>query len=192
MIGGFRAENPGVELEVRDIASNGLCEELARGDIEAAIYGYPEANDERFHYVPLYQERFVIVVAEGHEFAKKNVIQGSDLNGAAYVCRSRCEIYEYARKKFNDNGIFVKPVFRSERDDWVVGMIKAGFGFGFFPEFSVVHSDVVVRPLIEPEFVRTIYLLTVRGRPHSPAVGAFVRQAKAHHWPLSDNAATAN
>ena len=38
-------------------------------------------------------------------------------------------------------------------------------------------------PLIEPEFVRQINLVTVRGRPHSPAVGAMVRSARAYKWP---------
>ena len=189
-IGKFRTENSGVNLEVCDLASNGLCEDLAKGDIELAIYGYPQADDERFHYIPLYEEKFVIVVAPDHPFAQKNVILGQDLHEANYVCRARCEIYDYAANILHSRGIFVNPVFKSERDDWVAGMVRAGLGFGFFPEYSATATDLVVRPLIEPEFVRTIYLLTVRGRPHSPAVGAFVRQAKAHRWPGDGKPAT--
>jgi hypothetical protein len=29
---------------------------------------------------------------------------------------------------------------------------------------------------------RTVSLVTVRGRPHAPAVGAFVRAAKRYRW----------
>ena len=39
-----------------------------------------------------------------------------------------------------------------------------------------------LRPLVEPELYRTVSLVTVRGRPHSPAVGAFVRAAKSYRW----------
>ena len=39
-----------------------------------------------------------------------------------------------------------------------------------------------MRPLIEPEIVRTIQVVTVRGRPHVPAVGAFVREILAFPW----------
>lgn len=46
-------------------------------------------------------------------------------------------------------------------------------------------ADLIVRPLIEPEYSRTIYLATVRGRPHSPAIGAFVKAAR-RHWPVSE------
>jgi len=74
-------------------------------------------------------------------------------------------------------------VFASERDDWVLGMIKSGLGFGLFTESSVTDPELMLRPLIEPEFVRKIQLVTVRGRPHSPAVGAFVRQARTFGWP---------
>jgi DNA-binding transcriptional LysR family regulator len=64
-------------------------------------------------------------------------------------------------------------------------MIKAGLGLGFFPEFSVTDPDLVVRPLVDPGFNRTVYLATVRGRPHSPAVGAFVQEARRFAWPSS-------
>jgi LysR family transcriptional regulator, hydrogen peroxide-inducible genes activator len=36
--------------------------------------------------------------------------------------------------------------------------------------------------VVEPEVYRTVSIVTVRGRPHSPAVGAFVREAKRHRW----------
>jgi LysR family transcriptional regulator, hydrogen peroxide-inducible genes activator len=73
-------------------------------------------------------------------------------------------------------------VYRSDRDDWILAMIAAGLGFGFMPEFSIPSSGVVARPLIEPEFWREVNLVTVRGRPHSPAVGAFVREAMRTKW----------
>jgi LysR family transcriptional regulator, hydrogen peroxide-inducible genes activator len=41
---------------------------------------------------------------------------------------------------------------------------------------------VVTRPLIEPELWRDVNLVTVRGRPHSPAVGALVREAMRIKW----------
>ena len=50
------------------------------------------------------------------------------------------------------------------------------------PEFSVTHPGVVARPLIEPEFWRDANLVTVHGRPHSPAVGALVREAMRIQW----------
>ncbi len=95
-----------------------------------------------------------------------------DLHEEAYVNRANCEYYEYAGNILRGLGVYVKVVMRSDRDDWVQAMILAGLGFGFFSEYSVTMPGIVTKPLIEPEFVRQINLVTVRGRPHSPAVGA--------------------
>jgi hypothetical protein len=43
--------------------------------------------------------------------------------------------------------------------------------------------------LVEPGYSRTIYLATVRGRPHSPAVGAFVQEARRYPWSAAKAAA---
>jgi hypothetical protein len=51
------------------------------------------------------------------------------------------------------------------------------------PQYSIAERpDIVVRPLIEPEFWREVSLVTVRGRPHSPAIGALVREAMRTQW----------
>ena len=61
-------------------------------------------------------------------------------------------------------------------------MVAAGMGYAFLSETSVRYPGVVARPLVDPEFWRTVNLVTVRGRPHSPAVGAFVREVMRTKW----------
>jgi DNA-binding transcriptional LysR family regulator len=64
-------------------------------------------------------------------------------------------------------------------------MVMAGLGFTYIPEHAVTVPGLVIRPLVEPEVYRTVSLVTVRGRPHSPAVGAFVREAKRYDWQMA-------
>jgi hypothetical protein len=59
----------------------------------------------------------------------------------------------------------------------------AGLGFALMPEGCLTYPGVVARPLIEPEFWREVNLATVRGRPHSPAVGLLAREARRAQWP---------
>lgn len=179
----FRAANPNVELRVSDMAAAVLMERLADGDLDVGLFGLPEGLDERFHSVPLFNERFVIAVPREHRFAMQNMVRAEELHEENYVSRASCEYFDHARQAFHGQGVFMNKVFSSERDDWVQGMIKAGLGVGFIPEFSVTDPGLVIRKLIDPSFERTIMLVTVRGRPHSPAVGAFVRQARSFSWP---------
>ena len=180
--GGFRDRYPGVEIDLFDAPGHALGEMLLKGNIEVALYGLPEGIDERFHGLPLFAERFVIAVSRKHRFATMDTVRCRDLDQERYVNRANCEFGEYAGAILREQGVQVKVVLRSDRDDWVQAMIIAGLGFGFFPEFAVTMPGIETRPLVEPEMARTICLVTVRGRPHSPAVGAFVRSARSHKW----------
>jgi DNA-binding transcriptional LysR family regulator len=64
--------------------------------------------------------------------------------------------------------------FRSEREEWVQGMVQAGLGFAFMPEFSVTLPGVLARPLIDPAVERSVIAVEVRGRPRTQAVKLFV------------------
>ena len=178
----FGANHPGVQVELVDGGAPQMIDRLEKGELEIAIVGVPEELPETLHQLPIFEERFVIVLPPNHRLCARNPVCASDLDKEPYVSRSNCEVFEPVRKDLHSRGIFMRQVFSSPRDDWVQGMIKAGLGLGFFPEFSVTDPDLVVRPLVEPSYSRTIYLATVRGRPHSPAVGAFVQEARRHQW----------
>src|SRR5207249_4756613 len=83
--------------------------------------------------------------AKGHRLAQNNVVFSRDLHDEAYVNRANCEMYDFAKNEFRARGVILRKVFSSERDDWVQGMIKAGMGFGFFPELCVTDPGLVTR-----------------------------------------------
>ena len=179
----FQAAHPEVEVKVIDGEASAMISALEKGDLHLSLVGIPGDMPEGFHQLPVFSERFVIVLPPDHRWAERNAIRVADLDGEPYVSRSTCEVFKMMARDFASRGVVPKKVFSSPRDEWVQKMIKAGLGFGFFPEHSVTDPDLIVRPLIEPEYSRTVYLATVRGRPHSPALGAFVREARRHRWP---------
>ena len=187
----FQAQHPAVEVQVIDAGAPQMIEMLERGDLEVAIVGIPGELPESLHQLPIFEERFVILLPPNHRLVAHDPVRSAELDKEPYVSRSNCEVFEPVRSELNGRGVFLRQVFSSPRDDWVQGMIKAGLGLGFFPEFSVTDPDLVMRPLVEPSFHRTIYLATVRGRPHSPAVGAFVQEARRYPWPTTRLAAAA-
>jgi len=115
-------------------------------------------------------------------------VRWSELNGEPCVARAECEFHDYASEKLVAMGFSAKIVFESEREDWVLEMVRAGLGFAFFPDNRVFDPEIASVPVIEPEFIRSVNLVSVRGRPHSPMVGAFVREAKSYGW-LPEHAA---
>lgn len=188
LIARFTAQHPDVEVRIHDGGAPQMIEALEKGELEIGVIGVPEEMPESFHCVPIFEERFVAVLPPNHRLVASEAVRAADLHEQPYVSRANCEVFEYVRKDLAARGIFPRKVFSSTRDDWVQSMINAGLGFGFFPESCVTDPELIVRPLVEPAYSRTIYLATVRGRPHSPAVGAFVREARRHRWPATRRA----
>ena len=173
----------GVEVYLKDAPASALEELLDKGDIDVAIFCRPDDLDDRFHTLPLYRERFVVAVGPGHPLERANAVRIKDLHQQNYLARANCEYYDYLRGLREQIGdVELKRPYTSERDDWIQCMVVAGLGFTYIPEYAVTVPGVITRPLIDPEVCRTVSLVTVRGRPHSPAVGAFLREAKRYRW----------
>lgn len=171
----FKTCNPGIELVVSDATGILLQQQLLDGDLDVAIFDLPDGIDERLAARPLFSERILVAIAPNHPFCQKNAVRLVDLGGERYVNRVNCEFIDYLAGLLRERQLQTLKTFRSDRDDWVQAMVMAGLGFGLLPESVVSMPGLVTRPLIEPEVTRTINLVTVRGRPHSPTVAAFVR-----------------
>jgi LysR family hydrogen peroxide-inducible transcriptional activator len=183
LLSGIREKSPGIELQLTEASARELNDQLLEGELETAIYCLPDDEaDERLSLKPRYKEQFMIVVDQAHAFVQKNAVQAIDLNGQPYLNRANCEYRGYAGDIFRAHGVSFTAVHRSVRDDWILALVASGLGFGFMPETCVQRTDVVARPLINPEFWREVNLVTVRGRPHSPAVSTLVREAARIKW----------
>ena len=179
----FRERHPKVRLIVQDGSNNELQERLAQGELDIAVYGQPEEIDERFHARRLYDERFVIGVGPGHPFDKQNAVRVRRPHGQAYVNRLQCEFFGHAGRVFREHGSqgadglpLRSRRLGAERWRWRAWASPSS------PNSPSPCRACSVRPLIDPEIVRTIQVVTVRGRPHVPAVGAFVREILAFPW----------
>lgn len=182
-VASFAREYANVDVAVNAFDLKELQERLIKGELEVGFLSTPKPVDDNFHTLPLFDERFVVATSLDHPFAKISSVSCEALNGEPYVNRANCEYYESVSEAFAERGIAMRQIFSSECDEWVAGMVRAGLGVGFFTEFSIKDPAIALRPLIDPEFSRTIAIATVRGRPHSPAIGAFVRLARLHCWP---------
>jgi DNA-binding transcriptional LysR family regulator len=179
----LQTRHPGIELEIVDATARQLHERLLSGDLEVAIYcTVGGLVDERAHLLPLFREQMMIVAKAGHELTSRNAVRVRELEGLHYLKRVDCEFIGVLGPEREAQGVFNETIYQCERDDWILAMAAAGIGYAFMPASSISHPGVEARPLVEPEFWRDVNLVTVRGRPHSPAVGALVREAMQAKW----------
>lgn len=185
MVGTLKAMNsnhPGIQIEILDDAAPQLVDRLLQGGLDAAIVCLDSKTDDRLLLQSVFKEQMKIVVSIKHRLAQKEEIRIQDLDGECYLERINCEVAARIGQMFDDLGFNDETVCRSERDDWIIEMAAAGFGYACMPGSSIHHAGVVARPLGDPAVWRKIQLATVRGRPHSPAVGALVREVMATEW----------
>jgi LysR family transcriptional regulator, hydrogen peroxide-inducible genes activator len=182
MLKAMHANHPSVQIDILDDAAAALTRRLLLGELDAAIVCMEGKQDNKLHALPVFKEQMKIVVSPRHKLAGQDAIVIQDLNGERYLERLNCEIASRIGQMFDEQGFDDETICRSERDDWIVEMAAAGFGYACMPGSSIHHAGVVARPLVDPEIWRKIHLVTVRGRPHSPAVGALVQEVMATEW----------
>jgi len=179
----FQQDYEGVEVAVNEASVVDLKSALEEGHIDIAVMNALSDLGDAFHVHDLYEERYVVIFPPEHQLGEMNAIKLSDLSGEPYVDRLACEMREMVGDVCKDMKVELYARFRSEREDWVQAMVLARIGFAFMPEYSVTIPELIQRPLIEPSVSRTISLVSVPGRPFSPAVSALVRSAQSFSWP---------
>jgi len=182
LLAAFEHQSPGVETAVRDGAPEALAALLDADELDMAILNPLDGLGDNYRAEPLYTERYVVLLPPTHPLQKRNAPALRDLSEQPYVDRLSCEMREMVMGVCAEMGVKLYARFRSEREDWVQAMVMANIGFAFMPEFSVTHPDSIRRPLVEPAVKRTISLITVPGRKHSPAIASFIRSVRSYKW----------
>ena len=179
----FRTKHPGIEVSVVERPLMELLRALKEGEVEVALLHDPEQDNGDIRAEPIYQERYVVVLPPGHALAARDEIRLKDLSKQSYVDRLSCEMRELVMAKAAMEGVELYARFRSEHEDWVQGMVLAGMGFAFMPEYAVTAKDLIVRPLVDPALSRMVSIASMRGRKWSLAASAFSQSLRTYTWP---------
>ena len=179
----FRTAHPGIEITVNEAPLDRLLHRLEDNELDLALASAPQGLPDGFRSVHLYDERYVIAFRPGNRFETMKAVRLEDVSGEPYVDRLSCELREQVMALCGQRKIELYASFRSEREEWVQGMVQAGLGFAFMPEYSVTLPRVLARPLIEPEVVRAVLAVEVRGRPRTPAAKLFVEDVTRDSTP---------
>jgi DNA-binding transcriptional LysR family regulator len=185
----FKQRSPAIDLTIRDDAPEALVAQLEADEIDVAILNPLDGLGDHYRAEPLYTERYLVILPPGHPLSERNAITLQELSGLPYVDRLSCELREKVMGVCHDRGIDLYARFRSDREEWVQAMVMANVGFAFMPEYSIMGAANIARPLVDPTVERTISLVTVSGRRHSPGVAAFVNVIRSHRWAANEEPA---
>src|SRR5262249_4122802 len=103
-----------------------------------------------------------------------------DLQEERLLFRTNCDLGDFFLDSCRGQGFEPRIVYRGARESWVQAMIASGFGVAVMPEFSHTNVATVARPLVDPNLVRELSLVTVAGRRQQSALTRLIRTFGSH------------
>ena len=181
----FATTCPSIQLTLVEAPLDRLNELLLGSHLDAAVVAYVGSSDKRFRYCPLYLERIQIVAPKGHHFKQADAVRLRDLHNENLLFRTNCDMGDFLLQSCRKEGFEPRIVYRSAREDWVQTMVASGFGVTVMPEFSHTDEATIARPLVDPDLVRQLFLISVAGRRHE-LTAALIRTIRASAWDTAD------
>ena len=178
----FAREAPDCELAVYQGAPGDLEARLACETLDIAVFNAFAGLSPNLRAEPLYAERYQVILPPNHPLLAQSAIPLAALANRPYVDRLLCELRDVVASVSSERGIPLYAKFRSEREDWIEGLVRAGIGFAFMPEYCILDRDTPRRPLIDPEVERTVSVVTAPARPLAPRAATLLDILRRHDW----------
>jgi DNA-binding transcriptional LysR family regulator len=177
----FSKEHMHVEVNVHDHADPVLRLRMQRGEGDLAIVTRNE-NAGVVSSLPFLRDRFRVVVGAKHPFARRQVIQASQLAGEQLILLRRGALFRsYMDAAISSLTLAHAPI-EVDQPGTLTGMVEAGLGISMLPALSCPSPalrSVRSVPLARPEVFRDVAFVLPMEREPTPAAQAFVRTALA-------------
>ncbi len=177
---GFRAEYPGIELQVADVLSEPCIERVRRGEADFALAA-TRADTPELSAEPFCSDDFDLVCPVGHPLATMAEPRPRDVAAFPFIHLSRTSsVRQYLDAATQPQAMHT--VMEVDQLATVMGMVRAGIGISVVPWLTLFHfraADVVTRRLGWPGLKRQLFLVRPRDRSLSIAAQAFYEWVRA-------------
>ncbi|AMK78548.1 MULTISPECIES: LysR family transcriptional regulator [Methylomonas] len=154
----FQQERPHLELELVVDNESNLLLQLDEDRLDLVVSAPTSPLPAQLQSLKLYEERYVVVFNDKHRFNQLSVIDLAAIQSEPYLDRLNCELRETLRGVCMGKQIDLYAAYRSNSEEWILGMVRAGIGVALMPEFSVPKKvdELKFRYLSDPEIRRTV------------------------------------
>jgi DNA-binding transcriptional LysR family regulator len=179
----FHERHPGVELTVREEASEDLAELLRVDELDLAFLSVTERVES--HGLGLRQlvlEELVAVVPKDHRLATRRRVRMGDLASEEFISyRPGARLRELLLSAAQQSGFEPRIKLESNESERIRRLVARGLGVAVLPRSDGERSgaEVAVAELVEPTLFRDITLAWREGRRQSPAAAEFLELARA-------------
>ncbi|MGZ4993291.1 MAG: LysR family transcriptional regulator [Methylobacter sp.] len=172
----YQQEYPNIELELIVDSEANLLRQLDSGVLDLVISAPSQLPGPPYQSILLYEERYVVAFSTTHRFNQLKQIGLKDIQSEPYLDRLNCELREDLKCICQNQEINLYAAYRSNSEEWILQMVKAGIGVALMPEYSLPKQacDISYRYLHEPEISRQIYAIHTHQTPAKPELQALI------------------
>jgi DNA-binding transcriptional LysR family regulator len=179
----FRERHPGVELTVREQASEELAELLRVDELDLAFLSVTERVESHgLGLRRLVLEELVAVLPQDHRLAKRRRVRMGDLAGEQFISyRPGARLRELLLSAAREAGFEPRITLESNESERIRRLVARGLGVAVLPRSDAEHpgAGVAIAALVEPTLFRDITLAWREGRRQPPAAAEFLELARA-------------
>jgi DNA-binding transcriptional LysR family regulator len=173
----FRATYPDITLKLHDAISDRCFEMLMEGYADFGVTAQAGEGRE-FESAPLFDEPYYLLCLKSDPLARGKSLRLAQLKGRDYIdVVGKGEVWEQRKRDLKAAGVRDTGL-EVANFGTMVGLIVAGFGVGLVPRMALPlcrRDELIEKPIKDPEFVRTFYLVKRRNRSLSLAAERMVR-----------------
>ncbi len=178
----FHERHPGIELTVREQASEELAEMLRDDALDLAFLSVTERVES--HGLGLHQlvsEELVAVLPTDHRFARRRKLRMAELKGEEFISyREGARLRELLLAAGRHAGFQPQIKLESNESGRIRRLVARGMGVAILPrsDATAPGADVAAVALVDPALSRDITLAWRQDRRHPPAVTEFLALAR--------------
>ena len=168
----YQQEFPNIELELIVDSENALLQQLETDMLDLVISAPLHLLGSPYESTMLYTEKYRVVFNNSHRFNHLSHIELKDIQSEPYLDRLNCELREGLRAICQNQEVNLYAAYRSNSEEWIVNLVRAGLGVALMPEYSLpAHADDVRhRCLSNPEISRKVYAIHFTQSSKKPEV----------------------
>jgi DNA-binding transcriptional LysR family regulator len=178
----LRQTDPQIEVTLHDVTPSVIPPLLLSGSLDCVFCAREAKHDQRFETLDLFNEHMFVAFADGHRFAEMDSVALEEIAKEPYLDRLHCEFRDEFLDFTKGSGLELDVVLRSERDDWVLELLRQGIGVSVIPANSIILNDVLHRPICDLTGHRCLELVTTKNEDMTPALRTFRALATAYDW----------
>ena len=187
VFGVLHAAHPNVRLQL-EIGNAAHVESLVlEGQLDLGL-SEGRVSSEPLHAEVFAHDEMVLIVAPGHPLAREAEIDIEQLRGQPFIVRERGSgTREVVEEALERHGLPVTPAMSLGSTEAVKRAVALGLGVALVSSLTLEHElengRLRVVPIADFSLRRPLHLVTLEGKPPSPAAAEFLRLLRERHAP---------